>query len=99
MRLPPNINKIPELREKSIDDILALGLTAQSATTVRKKWSRLQAFFEWAVGQGYADQNYAKGKKPKGNLSEEWQRDGQYTNARNALDLALSQRPNPRRTR
>jgi len=66
MRLPPNINKSPQLRDKSIDEILALGLPAQSASTVRKKWSRLQAFFEWAVGQGYADQNYAKGKKPKG---------------------------------
>ena len=34
---------------------------------------------------------FNRGKRISANLSEEWQRDGQYTNARNALDLALSQ--------
>ncbi|MDP1718595.1 MAG: hypothetical protein Q8L40_11015 [Burkholderiales bacterium] len=63
--LPPNINKTKELRDKSIDEILAMQLPPQSAVTVRKKWSRFQAFLEWAVGQGYTDKNYAKGKKPK----------------------------------
>lgn len=63
--LPPNMNKVRELRGKTIDEILVMQLPAQSAVNVQKKWSRLQAFLEWAVGQGYVDKNYAKGKKPK----------------------------------
>jgi hypothetical protein len=63
--LPPHMNKAKELRGKTIEEVLALQLPAQFAATVQKKWSRLQAFLEWAVGQGYVDKNYAKGKKPK----------------------------------
>lgn len=34
---------------------------------------------------------FNRGKRIGGNLAEEWRRDGQYTNARRALDLALAQ--------
>jgi len=64
-QLPPNINKIPALRDKPIPEILAMGLTPQSAVTVKKKWTRLIAFGAWLKGRGLVDENYANGKKPK----------------------------------
>jgi len=64
-QLPPNINKIPALRDKPIPEILAMGLTPQSAVTVKKKWTRLIAFGVWLKGRGLVDENYAEGKKPK----------------------------------
>jgi integrase len=63
--LPPNINKAKALRGKTIDEILAMKLPAQSARNVQKKWQRLQSFLDWAEGQGLVEKNYAKGKKPK----------------------------------
>lgn len=65
-RLPSNINKAAMFRGRSIEEILALGMPPQSIITVRKKWTRLQAFFNWAIDHGYTNVNYARGKKPKG---------------------------------
>ncbi len=65
LRLPANVNKAPQLRDRGIDDILALGLPPQSPTTARKKWQRLEAFLGWVVKHGYLGINYAAGKKPK----------------------------------
>jgi integrase len=66
LRLPANINKLRETRGKTIDEILALGLPAQSVGTVKKKWDRLTSFAGWLEGKGILDKNYARGKKPKG---------------------------------
>lgn len=65
LRLPANMNKLPQTRGKSIDEVIALGLPPQSANTVKKKWTRLISFFDWLEGRGYVDRNYARGKKPK----------------------------------
>jgi integrase len=65
LRLPGNINKMTETRGKSVDEILALGLPAQSANTVKKKWGRLITFFNWMEGKGLIERNFAQGKKPK----------------------------------
>jgi integrase len=65
LKLPANVNKLKETRGRSIPQILALGLPAQSPRTVQKKWDRVSAFCVWLEGKGLIDKNYAKGKKPK----------------------------------
>ena len=65
MRLPASINKLAETRNKTIDDILALNLPAQSPVNAKKKWGRLITFFDWLEGKGLIEKNYAKGKKIK----------------------------------
>lgn len=65
LALPANMNKLPQTKGKAVEEVLALGLPPQSANTVKKKWTRLTSFFEWLVGKGLIDLNYAKGKKPK----------------------------------
>lgn len=62
-RLPVNMNKLAATRGKSVDEILALGLPPQSATTVRKKWKRFISFLDWAEGRGYVERNLARGVK------------------------------------
>jgi integrase len=65
LKLPANINKLPQTRGKSVDEILALGLPPQSPLTVKKKWDRVTAFLTWLEGKGLIERNYARGKKPK----------------------------------
>lgn len=64
-RLPANINKMAATRGKSVEEILALDLPPQSASTVRKKWGRVITFCGWLEGRGLIDRNFAKGKKPR----------------------------------
>jgi len=59
--LPANINKRADLRGKSIDEILALGLPSQSATNVAKKWDRVKTLFTWAKAHGYVAENFTDG--------------------------------------
>jgi len=61
--LPVNMNKLSATRGKSVDEILALGLPPQSATTVRKKWKRFISFLDWAEGRGHVEKNLARGVK------------------------------------
>jgi integrase len=65
LRLPANINKLPQTKGRTIEEILALGLPPQSPVTVKKKWTRLISFCDWLEGKGLVDKNYARGKKPK----------------------------------
>ena len=62
-KLPVNMNKLSATRGKSVDEILALGLPPQSATTVRKKWKRFISFLDWAEGRGHVEKNLARGVK------------------------------------
>lgn len=67
-RLPPNINKTPRYRGKSIDEILALGDKPAAPNTVNKNLTRISALFRWAVEYGYTALNPAGGmtiKNPK----------------------------------
>jgi len=52
MRLPANLNKDPKLRNRTVEEVLALTLEPQAAYTARKKWSRLEQFLSWAVSHG-----------------------------------------------
>lgn len=74
-RLPPNINKSPRYRDKSIDEILALGDKPAAPNTTNKNLTRIAALFKWAVEYGYTTLNPASGmtiKNPK-RASEERQ--------------------------
>lgn len=74
-RLPPNINKSPRYRGKSIDEIIALGDKPAAPNTVNKNLTRISALFRWAVEYGYTSLNPAGGmtiKNPK-RASEERQ--------------------------
>lgn len=67
-RLPPNINKSPRYRGKSIDEILALGDQPAAPNTINKSLTRISALFRWAVEYGYTTLNPAGGmtiKNPK----------------------------------
>lgn len=65
LALPANMDKLAQTRNKTVGEVLALGLPPQSPNTVKKKWTRLTSFFDWLVGKGLIDLNYARGKKPK----------------------------------
>jgi integrase len=67
--LRANLNKSPILRNRTVDEVLALDLTPQSAITARKKWSRFEQFLSWAVSHGHLAINVAAGKKPKAKAS------------------------------
>lgn len=67
-RLPPNINKSPAYRGKSIEQILALEGTPATPHTINKNLTRISAFFEWCIRYGYVTTNPARGmtiKNPK----------------------------------
>lgn len=69
-----------------------VGDPARDWSTV-KQALRNSGLGELAKVAGHLDYLVAfnRGKRISANLAEEWQRDGRYTNARRALDLALSQ--------
>ncbi len=67
-RLPPNINKSPRYRGKSVNEILALGDQPAAPNTINKSLTRISAFFRYAVEYGYTALNPAGGmtiKNPK----------------------------------
>lgn len=67
-RLPPNINKSPRYRGKSITEVLALGDQPAAPNTINKNLTRVSALFRWAVEYGYTTLNPAGGmtiKNPK----------------------------------
>ena len=67
LKLPPNIKKNPEYRNKSIPDILKADIPKKmSPTTVRKHLTRVSALFEYAHRNGlYEAANPATGMNPK----------------------------------
>jgi hypothetical protein len=69
VRLPPNLNKDPALRDRTVAEVISLDLPPQSAITAQKKWSRFEQFLTWTVSHGYLTTNYAKGKKHKAKAS------------------------------
>lgn len=60
-KLPPNINKSPKFKNKSIDEILKLNETPAAPHTINKKLLRVSSLFEWGIKYGYASVNPAKG--------------------------------------
>jgi len=60
-RLPSNLNKSPRYREKTIDEVLALGDAPAAPNTINKNLTRVSALFEWAMKYGFTTLNPARG--------------------------------------
>lgn len=69
LRLPANVNKLPQFRNKSIKEILDSNIEYQaiSRATVNEYIVVLTAFFQWAKIRDYARENYAQSLKVKDN--------------------------------
>ncbi|MBF0503056.1 MAG: site-specific integrase [Candidatus Riflebacteria bacterium] len=62
LHLPANINKTPEYRERSLDEILAMdGVVPMSVTNVNKYLIQTSSMFRWAQRRGYVDRNPGEG--------------------------------------
>ena len=58
MQLPPNLNKNPLYREKTIEQICSMSPTPTlSVTTVNKYLTRISSLFEWAQRHGHITSN------------------------------------------
>ena len=57
-KLPPNMNKMPAYRGKSISDIIALNPTPISVRTFNKNVERVSSLFKWAAEQPEYDLRY-----------------------------------------
>lgn len=75
MKLPPNINKKPVCRGKSIDQIIAMKLPPMTVTTVNKNLGRVGSLFSWAVAHGYTTLNPASSMTITSQRSAKEQRD------------------------
>ena len=67
-KLPPNINKSPKFKNKTIAEILELNEAPAAIHTINKKLAKVSSLFEWAINYGYTTLNPAKGmtiKSPK----------------------------------
>lgn len=65
LKIPPHLNKKSEYRGLSIDDIIALGHTPISTTTVRKHITRVGSLMSWAKRHGYIVDNVFEGLQLK----------------------------------
>ncbi len=65
-KLPPNLNKNPQYRDKSIRHVLASSPRPMSINTINKNLNRMSSLLKWAVKHGYTDKNYAEGLQLKG---------------------------------
>ena len=60
--LPPNLNKDPRYRDKSIEQVLSLkGINLMSVNTINKNIIRISSLFKWAELHGYITKNYFLG--------------------------------------
>jgi integrase len=59
LKLPPNINKNPRLRQLSIEEIIDLKFEkVQAVNTINKHLNRASSLFGWAVKNGYLEHNH-----------------------------------------
>jgi integrase len=66
IKLPPNMNKSPQYRDKSIEEILAMDVKRKMANeTIRRNLARLNVLFNYAEDHGLIDKNPAKRLQPK----------------------------------
>ena len=83
LMLPPNLRKNPAYRDKSIAEVLALGVTKyMNPSTINKQLDRAATLFKWAVQNGYVVRNPAEGLQ----LPEK-KRDDEYRAAFDSEDL------------
>lgn len=62
IKLPANMNKIAQFRDKSIEEILEMSdVKPMAANTINKNIGRMSSLLKWATRHGLIDQNYAEG--------------------------------------
>lgn len=60
-KLPPNRTKLPEYKDKSVDEIIAINPEKTlNARTVNTILQTVSGMFEWAIREGYLESNPAK---------------------------------------
>lgn len=65
LKLPTNINKNPNYKNKSIDDLISLNVKTLNKRTVNEYITSLYALLNWVILQGYITNNLAKSLKIK----------------------------------
>ncbi|WP_193771524.1 tyrosine-type recombinase/integrase [Candidatus Magnetaquicoccus inordinatus] len=73
-KLPPNLNKNPVWKNKSIEDILKANPKPMEINTINKHASRLCSFFNWMKRLEYVKLNYFDGMQVKNNKKANEQR-------------------------
>jgi integrase len=64
VRLPANLRKTPEYRDKGINDVIAMpGVKPMSVSSINKHLAWLSSLFRWAVLHGHIRSNPASGLK------------------------------------
>lgn len=63
LKLPSNMNKMKELKSKSIKEIIALKLPPLGKSTINEYLLWTSALFEWSILRGYVVNNLAKSLK------------------------------------
>jgi len=62
LKLPININKAKDYRDKSIDEILQMpNVIPMARNTQNRKLNSISSLFKWGVINGFTDNNYASG--------------------------------------
>ncbi|WP_338666818.1 site-specific integrase [Pseudodesulfovibrio methanolicus] len=62
LRLPPNMNKSPLYRGKTVKQILNMKIRKSlSPSSINKALTRVSSLFKWAVKNGYIQANWAEG--------------------------------------
>jgi len=79
-QLPPNRNKSPQFRDKTIGQILQMKPEPMSTTTARLYIERISALFEFAIKEQHTDYNPFTGLKPKRTTRPDQERK-QFTSA------------------
>jgi len=76
LHLPPNRSKLPQYRDKTIRELLAMTIPdSMSITSVNKYIRWASALFKWATQNGFLLQNPAEGMKVKQPLRDDEFRD------------------------
>jgi len=76
LKLPANINKLKDYRDKTISEILQMpNVTPMARNTQNKKLNCISSLFKWSVFNDFTDKNYAellpigKDKNPQGKVN------------------------------
>ncbi|MFH4617718.1 DUF6538 domain-containing protein [Vibrio furnissii] len=67
LQLPANLNKVPDFKGLSVDDVIALKPSPMSVSTANDTMTDASSFFDWCVLNEYATKNVFKGLKVKTN--------------------------------
>lgn len=82
-KLPPNINKIPKYKGKTIEQLVKLGAVPAAVNTINKNLTRVASLFKYAVAHGHT------GFHPSGMLLKRAKRPNEERDAFSTADLQI----------